>query len=365
MQSQSVYPFAERARLLLQSFAVAVALVGSLPAQAGLLEDASQSLKAGQHAKALELVNKHLAGQPKDARGRFLKGLIFTGMNRQGDAIATFKKLTEDYPELPEPYNNLAVIYAQQKQYDKARDALEQAIRTHPAYATAHENLGDIYSHLASQAYGKALQIDSSNALAQTKLALINDLVGTDKSAGAVVPAATPALPAPTVLAATKPAEPAKPAETVRPAPPVAKPVAPEAKPAEPKPVPVPVPAPASAATEPANLEGEITAAVDDWLAAWSKKDVKRYLGHYARDFVPPGKSSRKDWEAERTLKVGKPGKIEVSRGKLTVKTSGQDKATASFRQNYVSASFKAASNKSLQLVKRDGKWQIQQELVH
>ena len=362
MQSQSVYPFAERARPLLQSLALAVALLACLSAQAGPLEDASQSLKAGQHAKALELVNKHLAGQPKDARGRFLKGLIFTGMNRQGDAIAIFKKLTEDYPELPEPYNNLAVIYAQQKQYDKARDALEQAIRTHPAYATAHENLGDIYSRLASQAYGKALQLDSSNALAQTKLALINDLVGSDKSAGATLSAAAPA---PTVLAGTKPTEPAKSAELARPAPAIAKPVAPDAKPAEPKPVPAPEPAPASAAAESLNLEGEITAAVDDWLAAWSKKDVKRYLGYYARDFAPPGKASRKDWEAERTLKVGKPGKIEVSRGKLTVKLSGQDKATASFRQSYVSTGFKASSNKTLQLVKRDGKWQIQQELVN
>lgn len=362
MQSQSVYPFAERARLLLQSFAVVAALAGSLPAQAGPLEDASQSLKAGQHAKALDLVNKHLAGQPKDARGRFLKGLIFTGMNRQGDAIATFKKLTEDYPELPEPYNNLAVIYAQQKQYDKARDALEQALRTHPAYATAHENLGDIYSRLASQAYGKALQIDSSNASAQTKLAMINDLVGTDKSAGAVAPAAAPA---PTVLAGAKPAEPAKPTELAKPAPTIAKSVSSDAKPAEPKPVPAPASPPASAAAEPANLEGEITAAIDDWLAAWSKKDVKRYLGYYARDFTTPGKASRKDWEAERTLKVGKPGKIEVSRGKLTVKLSGQDKATASFRQSYLSTSFKASSNKTLQLVKRDGKWQIQQEFVN
>jgi tetratricopeptide (TPR) repeat protein len=49
--------------------------------------------------------------------------------------MAVFSKLTEDYPELPEPYNNLAVLYAQQKQYDKARTALEMAIRIHPGYA--------------------------------------------------------------------------------------------------------------------------------------------------------------------------------------------------------------------------------------
>jgi Flp pilus assembly protein TadD len=65
--------------------------------------------------------------------------------------------LIEDYPELPEPYNNLAVLYAQQKQFDKARTALEMAIRIHPGYATAYENLGDLHSRLASQGVRESL----------------------------------------------------------------------------------------------------------------------------------------------------------------------------------------------------------------
>ena len=68
------------------------------------------------------------------------------------------------------------MLYASQGQYDKARAALEMAIRTHPSYATAHENLGDIYAKMASQAYDKALQLDKSNTTAQTKLNLIKDL---------------------------------------------------------------------------------------------------------------------------------------------------------------------------------------------
>ena len=88
----------------------------------------------------------YIRDRPKDAQGRFLKGQILTEMNKPADAIAVFTKLTEDYPELPEPYNNLAVLYAQQKQYDKARTALEMAIRTHPSYAIAYENLGDVYA---------------------------------------------------------------------------------------------------------------------------------------------------------------------------------------------------------------------------
>lgn len=341
-------------------------------AWANTVEEASQSLKAGDHAKALEQINRFLANKPKDAQGRFIKGLILTGLNKPTDAIAVFKKLTEDYPELPEPYNNLAVIYAQQKQYEKAKEALEQAIRTHPAYATAHENLGDIYSRLASQAYGKALQIDGSNASAQTKLAMIGDLVGTPAKVGAgktavavatPAPAAQPVVqpPKPVVVAAapapvaTEPAKPTPPPVTAKPE--AVKPAEP-AKPAAEKPI---EPKPAA---KPADATTEIAAAIDSWLAAWSKKDVKAYLAAYARDFQTPNGQARKAWETERSQRVGKPGKIEVSRDKLSIKTEGDDKVVVRFRQHYKSANLNTSSGKTLVLVKRDGKWLIQQERV-
>ena len=154
-------------------------------------------LRSGQHQQALERVNKILAAKPRDAQARFLKGLILTEQGNTKEAVPIFQKLTEDFPDLPEPYNNLAVIYAAQGQYDKARASLEQSIRTHPSYATAYENLGDVYSKLASQAYDKALQLDSSNSAAQNKLALVRELVGgaprgaaaTTSSKGTISPA--------------------------------------------------------------------------------------------------------------------------------------------------------------------------------
>src|SRR5881409_1923633 len=139
-------------------------------------DDASRLFKQGNHAAALEKIEAAIAANPKDARGRFLKGLILTEQNKPNDAIKVFTELSQDYPELPEPYNNLAVLYASQGQYEKARNSLEMAIRTHPSYATAHENLGDIYAKMASQAYDKALQLDRSNQAAATKLNLIKDL---------------------------------------------------------------------------------------------------------------------------------------------------------------------------------------------
>lgn len=153
------------------------------------LPDINRLLKQKQYSQALEQVDKYLAGKPKDAQGRFLKGVVLTEMNRQNEAAGIFTKLTEDYPELPEPWNNLAVIYAQQQQYDKARTSLEMAIRTHPSYATAHENLGDIYVRLASQAYARALQLDSSNAGIQSKLTLLRELLTASGHADQVKPA--------------------------------------------------------------------------------------------------------------------------------------------------------------------------------
>ena len=139
-------------------------------ARADDFQEARRLFQQGSYPQALERVDAVLVKQPKDARARFLRGLIFTEQSRFPEAIRVFTALTEDYPELPEPYNNLAVIYASQGQDEKARQALEMAIRTHPTYATAHENLGDIYAKMARQAYDKALQLDASNASAKAKL---------------------------------------------------------------------------------------------------------------------------------------------------------------------------------------------------
>src|SRR5712671_664903 len=178
------------------------------PVRADELQDIDRLLKQGHHAQALERVNQYLAKKPRDAQGRFLKGVILTEQNKPQEAIDIFSKLARDYPELPEPYNNLAVLYATQGQYEKARQQLEMSIRTHPSYATAYENLGDVYTKLASQAYDKALQFDSSNSAAKNKLSLIRDLMSSNRLPRASsAPSATPvesAQPLPATTAPTK-----------------------------------------------------------------------------------------------------------------------------------------------------------------
>lgn len=343
-------------RRTLQALCLGAALCAAAPALADNLPEVQRLIRQGQFPQALEKVDAYLSSRPKDAQGRFLKGLILTEMNRPGDAIALFTKLTEDYPELPEPYNNLAVLYAQQKQYDRARTALEMAIRTHPSYAIAYENLGDVYAKLASQAYDKALQLDSANAAAQNKLALIRDLVSTPGKPGARpvnVAAASPApTPAPAAPVAPAPAATKAPVATVVATTPAAATVAPAAAPA-------PTPAPAPEALDPAAQEVSKTLAA--WAAAWSKKDVKGYLAFYAPNFKTPGGMSRKAWEQEREERIRRPNWIKVSYDTPRISVDG-NQATVRIRQHYRASNFKSSSSKTLVFTKSGNNWLILSE---
>jgi tetratricopeptide (TPR) repeat protein len=317
-------------------------------ARADELQDIGQLIKSGQHAQALERVNRYLSSKPKDAQGRFLKGLILAEQNKTADAIDVFTKLSQDYPELPEPYNNVAVLHASQGQYEKARQALEMSIRTHPAYATAYENLGDVYAKLASQSYDKALQLDSSNAAAKGKLALMTELIS--NGAARPRPAPAPSQPARTadagkIAAAPPPA--AAPQATPEPSAP-AKPQA-QAKPAR---------------SDAADASEDVLKSVHGWARAWSSKDASSYLGYYAADFKAPGGEARAKWEAGRRQRIAAPKKIEVDIDSPKVALNGANSATVTFRQNYRSDSLKTSSMKTLVMTRNGGKWQIQQERV-
>jgi hypothetical protein len=135
-------------------------------------QEGSRLYKDGKRAEALDRLNAYLAQHPKDARARFLSGVILSEQNKVQDAIKVFTELTQDYPELPEPYNNLAVLYAGLGDYDKARKALEGEPDAPKSCGRARKP-GRHYATLASQAYDKALQLDNNNATARKKLALI------------------------------------------------------------------------------------------------------------------------------------------------------------------------------------------------
>jgi tetratricopeptide (TPR) repeat protein len=323
-------------------------------------EDVAKLYQQGNLGKALEQADAYLATKPKDAQMRFHKGLILTEQKKTMDAIKVFSSLTEDYPDLPEPYNNLAVLYASQGQYDKAKGALEAAIRTHPSYSTAHENLGDIYAKLASQAYGKALQLDNRNAGAQTKLAMVKDLFASKPGRSGKIQTAAPA-PATSALTSESAEE-----TSTRPSGKTAEKTAAKTEPVD-KPVPE-----KTAVTEKSLPEtpavsdssSEVIKTVNAWAKAWSEKDIPAYLAFYGTDFRAPGGVARGTWEKGRRERISKPKSIEVVVIGPKISFIDDTHARVSFKQSYHSDAIKSNTLKILEMSKTGDKWFINQEHV-
>ena len=319
------------AAIMLLAAGAALPALAAAPA----VQEAQTLMSQGDNKGALDRLDRYLASSPQDAEGRFSRGLVLVKLNRVDDAIKAFSDLTRDYPQLPEPYNNLAVLYAQKGDYEKARDALEAALATHPAYATAHENLGDIYSALAGAAYNRALQLDQGNQAVRYKLSLINQL---GSGPGGYAPAGTTSIPA------AAPKEPTGPAASV-------------AAIAAPPP---PAPAPAAADVD---LQGA-TSAVTSWAQAWAAKDVDGYLSYYAADFQPEGGTSRAAWEAQRRERVGKAGKISVKVVSPMASRVDAHHARVSFVQDYASDTVNDKVKKTLELSNTSGSWKIVRETI-
>jgi tetratricopeptide (TPR) repeat protein len=168
-----------------QPFAVAVAcvfLLAALPADAqqsappSVATEVGALMKAGKYDEALARADARLKDNPRDAQVRFMRGVILTEQGKTVEASAVFEQLIQEFPELPEPYNNLAVLQAAQGRYESAYRLLQQSLAAQPNYLTAYENLGDLYLSMAEQAYGKVLEFDSDNRVVKAKLEIAREL---------------------------------------------------------------------------------------------------------------------------------------------------------------------------------------------
>jgi tetratricopeptide (TPR) repeat protein len=306
-------------------------------AAAPAVQEAQALLTQGDYNGALQRLDSYLASSPQDAEARFSRGLALVKLNRTDEAIKAFAELTRDYPQLPEPYNNLAVLYAQKGDYEKARDALEAALATHPAYATAHENLGDIYSALAGAAYNRALQLDQGNQAVRYKLSLINQLgngpggyvasspAGAKPAAAALPPAAAPPVMAPPPVAAV-----------------------------------TPPPAPAAGDADQQSAADLLNA----WAKAWAGKDVDGYLSYYGADFQPDSGDTRAQWEAQRRERLAKPAHITVRLSGIQASRVDAHSLQVDFVQEYLSDTVKDKVRKSVQLSDSSGSWKIVRESI-
>jgi tetratricopeptide (TPR) repeat protein len=141
---------------------------------------------------ALTQLDARIASNPRDVQAQFKRATVLTHLGRDDEAISAFVAITQSYPELPEPYNNLAALYAKQGRYTEAREALETATKANPNYGLAYENLGDLYLRLAASAYQRAQGLGQASGVTQQRLADIQKIVSPPKVAAPVKKAALP-----------------------------------------------------------------------------------------------------------------------------------------------------------------------------
>jgi tetratricopeptide (TPR) repeat protein len=304
-----------------------VALTGGVRAQAAAdpVPEIQRLLRSGDAAHALERIDAALAKRPDDAAMRFRRGVALSILGRETEAMAVFRKLGEEHPEIPASYNNLAVLYGRQGDYLNARDALEKATRAYPDYGAAYANLGDVYAQLAMQAYSKALDLATPDPSLADKLARVKGVVSEAGPTAAATPLKVPQ--ARTTAAATTEA------------------------------------AAASAAPATPTVERDVESAVTAWAAAWSRRDMDAYVASYTEEFAGNARSHAA-WVQERTARILPRSRIAVDIQALRIELHG-DHAVARFRQAYQSDSASETGAKVLKLVRRDGgRWLIEQETI-
>ncbi|GAB3185939.1 tetratricopeptide repeat protein [Hydrogenophaga aquatica] len=168
-----------RAHIVRLACAAALLCAAGVQAQEAPYQEVNRLLQAGELALARKMAEDYLGTKPNDPQMRFLHGVIQTQQGQDDAALDTFMAITRDYPELPEPYNNLAVLHAAANRLDQAREALEMAVRLNPAYAIAHQNLGDVFARMALRSYGEALKLNPANGTLRPKVQALDAVLTT------------------------------------------------------------------------------------------------------------------------------------------------------------------------------------------
>ncbi len=386
-----------------------VVLAGALSAPAlADLEEARDLAQRGKVNQALGLVAEHLRDNPHDPHALFLRGLMLAESRKEGEAQGVYEELSELRPDRPEPYNNLAVLQAAAGDYELAVETLKEALRTDPAYRTVYENLTKIYGQLASEAYGRALNVDQVRDRSAVELVMLSEMI-LPETEMAVLAAAKASEDRPDKVASSEAArleeeagDPVGPpveetqaggephddgGEPADEGPPITSPeeaiaealararaereaageVVEEEAPTEPMLGTVREPVVQEIPVESETLlpnPADLAAVVEAWAKAWSDQRVDDYLYLYSSDFVPTDGSSREAWESLRRQRLTAPEYIEVSVAFLDFELDEEDRAVVRFNQSYESNTFSDVVTKALELAREGGEWKIVAETV-
>jgi tetratricopeptide (TPR) repeat protein len=317
-------------------------------------------------------------------------GLELLQKGRENDALAVFRKLTEQDPSCLEAWNNRAALEAARGDLDAANSSLERAVESYPNLSMIQRNLGKVRSRLARLAYDSAfgtpstlapLQLDLQREIAPRSEGYANDLPRDSSSQGMdnlreadrrelakrdsllafesaeirrLKAALDKALAGKSNLAGSSLAE------------------------ATPSPSSMSNPEPNSATPGSSRREtgtkskpqasrgGEspegVVIALETWAKAWSDQNADAYLACYSSRFVPLGKTDRGAWEAYRRERIASPKTIRVGVSATKVRILNNHRAEVSFRQSYQTESAHLTSRKRLEFAWEHGAWKISAE---
>ena len=303
------------------------------------------------------------------------KGLKLWREDDFNGAEAEFKRVINIQPDDPRAYNNLAVFYAAQGNYDQARDYLEQALATDEKYDTIYHNLGSVYAEMARGSYGRALQLDQKKALPSLP---VFSSQGVSPVSGEIE--TQQELASKQELLAVEPS---------KPEPQIAKD---EIISSGPSGIPDPVVqlkgVEGQGQTEAVSPEDDINIPTDEqwvidetsqsviatvkpekgdsflrrWAEAWSSQEVEDYLTFYADQFIPPGGRTRQVWEAQRQDRLAKPDNITVTLEDFKLRAQVNGNLTVEVIQNYKSDLLADRTQKIFDFKPTESGWKILRE---
>ena len=283
--------------------------------------------QGGRYQQALVQVDKLLLNNANDLQAMLLKGNVHRMMGNAAEASYIYKQIIKQFPDMPEAYNNLAVIYANEGQTALAIETLQQAFATSESYSTAYQNLRTLYSEMASTAYRDALDIKKPQAKKNTiKLASINQVQSQTVAIAQTAPTQ--------VITETAAVTDAFETTTSEPV------------------------------VNVVNVQKEVNEAVEGWSKAWSSQNSQGYFNFYHPNFTPPKGMNRKAWQTYRGKRITRPKYINIEIVGLTVQERNVNEATAIFEQHYRSDTYADTVVKKLTLKKYQGNWMIVQEVT-
>ncbi len=303
------------------------------------LIDRSEFIAAAQQGTVL------MVEQPKNTRARFLTAYAYQKSGQSKKAVSLYRRLIADHPDLPAPRNNLAMIYLDQGDSDRASQLLIDAINTHASYATAYQNLSRVYKGLASEAYRRAVNESGQEAKLPNniKLAAINKIEWQEPVTVAVSPPVTVAVSPPVTVAVSPPVSIA---------------------------VLAPLPVAVSTATKAESLpivvvnqEAQLVGQVKRWARVWSNKNFIAYTRFYSPQYRA-NFNTHAEWLKYRQQRIVRPGTINIEVSDFSVELVDAHQAVADFRQAFSSPNYKDQVLKRLNFKRSGSEWKITQEQV-